>query len=64
MLCKICELRIKFFIEVIRVSDNISSFATQQINRLNVDENKDFHANRSIIACFHFKDCLKLLMLT
>ena len=50
MLCKICELRIKFFSEVIRVSDNITSFATQQINRPKLDMNKDFHANGTIIA--------------
>ena len=50
MLCKICELRIKFFSEVIRVSDNITSFATQQINRPKLDMNKDFHANGPIIA--------------
>ena len=50
MLCKSCELRTKFFIDVIRVSDNISSFATQQINRPKLDKNKDFHANGPIIA--------------
>ena len=52
MLCKSCELRTKFFIDVIRVSDNISSFATQQFIRLNLDKNKIFMQIDQLLLSF------------
>ena len=52
MLCKSCKLRTKFFIAVIRVSDNISSFATQQIKRPNLDKNKTFMQINQLLLPF------------